>query len=56
MKISQKSCVMINKDVIAFFYVDDIIICYRKKDEDKVKLAINDLQSKYKLSELNDFK
>jgi hypothetical protein len=56
MKISQKSCVMINRDIITFFYMNDIVICYRKKDEGKVKSAICDLQSKYELSRLEKFK
>ena len=35
MEISQEPCIMINRGIIAFFYVDDIVICYRKKDKAK---------------------
>ena len=56
MEILQESYVIINKDIITFFYVDDIIICYRKKNEDKVKSIICGLQSKYELNGLENFK
>ena len=56
MKIPQEPCVMINKDIITFFYIDDIVICYKKKDEGKAKSTICGLQSKYELSGLGDFK
>ena len=55
-KISQESYVMINGGVIIFFYIDNIIICYKKKDEGKAKLMICGLQSKYELSKLRDLK
>ena len=44
-EISQKSCVIINRNVIAFFYVDDIVICYKKKNEVKAKTAVADLKT-----------
>jgi hypothetical protein len=47
---------MINGGVIAFFYVDDIVICYRKKDEVKVKAATAGLQARYAMNELGDLK
>ena len=56
MKIPQKLYVMINEGVIAFFYMNDIVICYRKKDEDKAKSTIHGLQLKYELSKLKDLK
>ena len=56
MEIPQEPCVMINGGVIAFFYVDDIVICYKKKDEGKAKSVIHGLQSKYELSGLGDLK
>src|SRR2546427_1350509 len=42
-EIPQEPCVMINGGVIAFFYVDDIMICYRKKDEAKARTATSRL-------------
>ena len=56
MKISQKSCVMINEEVIIFFYVDDIVICYRKKNETKARAAIFRLQTKYVMNILESLK
>ena len=56
MEIPQEPCVMINRGVITFFYVDDIVICYKKKDEGKAKLVIKGLQSKYELSRLGDLR
>ena len=47
---------MINGGVIAFFYIDDIVICFKKKDEVKACSAITGLQVKYELSELGDLK
>ena len=47
---------MINGGVIAFFYVDDIVICYRKKDEAKAKAAVSGLQAKYAMNELGSLK
>ena len=47
---------MINEEVIAFFYVDDIIICYRKKDKVKVRTTILDLKTKYAMNVLKDLK
>src|SRR6266536_5785539 len=34
-EISQKSCIMINEEMIVFFYVDNIVIYYRKKNKAK---------------------
>jgi len=47
---------MINGRIIAFFYIDDIVICFRKKDEIKTCSVITDLQVKYELSELENLK
>ena len=55
-KIPQKSYVMINKDVIIFFYVNDIVIYYRKKDEKMAKTAIIGLKTRYAMNELESLK
>ena len=47
---------MINEKIIAFFYIDDIVICFKKKNEVKTHSVITDLQVKYELSELEDLK
>ena len=55
-EIPQEPCVMINKDVIIFFYVDDIVICYRKKDEKMAKTIIISLKAQYTMNELGSLK
>ena len=47
---------MISGGVIAFFFVDDIVICYRKQDEAKAKATISGLQAKYTMNILGDLK
>ena len=47
---------MINERVIVFFYVDDIIICYRKKNETKARAAMFELQTKYVMNILESLK
>ena len=55
-KIPQKPCVMISEGVIIFFYVDDIVICYWKKDEKMAKNMITSLKMRYTMNELKSFK
>ena len=47
---------MINEKIIIFFYVDDIIICYRKKNETKARTATSELQTKYVMNVLESLK
>ena len=47
---------MINKEVIIFFYIDDIIICYRKKNEIKARVTTSELQTKYMINILRSLK
>ena len=47
---------MINRRVIIFFYVNDIIIYYRKKNETKARTAISELQTKYIINILRSLK
>ena len=42
-EVPQEPCVMISGGVIVFFFVDDIIVCYRKQDEAKAKAMISGL-------------
>ena len=55
-KISQKSCIMINEEVIILFYVNDIMICYRKKNEKKTEIMITDLKTQYEMNELESLR
>ena len=47
---------MINKRVIIFFYVDNIIIYYRKKNKIKARVTISELQTKYVMNILKNLK
>ncbi len=55
-EVPQEPCVMINKGMIVFFFVDDIVVCYRKKDEAKAKATVAGLEAKYKMSILGSLK
>ena len=55
-KISQKSCIMINKEMIIFFYINDIVICYRKKNKIKARAATFRLHTKYIMNVLRSLK
>ena len=47
---------MINEEVIIFFYINDIIIYYRKKNETKARAIISELQTKYIINILKSLK
>jgi Reverse transcriptase (RNA-dependent DNA polymerase) len=55
-EIPQEPCVMINGGVIVFFFVDDIVFCYRKSDEEKAKEAIAGLQQEYTMNVFGELK
>ena len=55
-EIPQEPCVMISGGVIIFFYVDDIVICYRKKNEKMAKNAVTGLKARYVMNELGSLK
>lgn len=42
--------------VIVFFYVDDIVFCYRKKDTEKATAAIDQLKATYRIKDLGELK
>jgi hypothetical protein len=47
---------MIKGGVIVFFYVDDIVFCYRKRDQEVADAARKALEAKYQLSFLGELK
>ena len=53
-KIPQEPCVMKKGSIFVFFFVDDIILAYRKEDTAIAKNAISGLQSKYEISYLGE--
>jgi transposase InsO family protein len=55
-EVPQEPCVMLNGSVVVFFYVDDIVFCYRKPDEEKTMQAIQQLKAKYQMNILGELK
>ena len=48
--IPHEPCCFIQGGIILFFYVDDIVIAFRKHQEAEARSLIEKLQSKYKLT------
>jgi len=48
--------VIISGGVIVFFFIDNIIVYYRKQDKAKAKAIILGLQAKYTINILGDLK
>jgi len=48
--ISHEPCCAIKDGILVFFYVDDIVFAYRKKDEKIIESIVQELKSKYKLT------
>jgi len=40
--------------LIVFFYVDDIVFCYRKKDQEVIEATKRGLEAKYQLNFLGE--
>jgi transposase InsO family protein len=55
-EVPEEPCVMLKGGVIVFFYVDDIVFCYRKKDQGIVEATRKGLEAKYQLSFLGELK
>jgi transposase InsO family protein len=55
-EVPQEPCVMIKGGVIVFFYVDDIVFCYRKKDHEIVEETKRGLEARYQISHLGELK
>ena len=48
---------MVSKeDILYFFFVDDIVFAFKKKDQLNVKEIVNVLKRKFKLKEFGEFK
>jgi hypothetical protein len=55
-EVPQEPCVMLNGGVVVFFYVDDIVFCYRKKDEERTRDLIRELQKQYQMNILGELR
>lgn len=49
-KIPHEPCVMIKNGIIVFFYVDDIVIAYKRDQQQEVGEFVEQLQCKYQLT------
>ncbi|SRR6266566_4604350 len=48
---------MVSKeDILYFFFVDDIVFVFRKKDQPNVKEIVNVLKERFRLEELGELK
>jgi hypothetical protein len=47
---------MLMGGIIVFFYVDDIVFCYRKRDEGETHRIIRLMQERYQLNILGKLK
>jgi hypothetical protein len=47
---------MLNGNIIIFFYVDDIVFCYYKKDKARTKGVIQELQKEYQINIFGELK
>jgi hypothetical protein len=54
--VPHEPCVMIRKQVIVFFYVDDIVIAYPKKRQSEMHQAVAGLKAKYDLTGGHDLR
>ena len=48
--VPHEPCILVRDGCIIFFYVDDIVVAYRKKDEGTAAAAIEGLRAKYQLT------
>jgi hypothetical protein len=55
-EVPQEPCVMLNGGIVVFFYVDDIVFCYRKKDKARTEGVIQELQKEYQMNILGELK
>lgn len=48
--VAHEPCCMTKGGIIIFFYVDDIVLAYKKERESEVQTMMNNVQKKYKLT------
>ena len=53
--VAEELCLYYNDWLIVFFYVDDIIAAYRKRDLPKFQIFKEQLINKYEIKDLGDF-
>jgi hypothetical protein len=54
--VPQEPCILIKGSVIAFYFIDDIVFCYRKFAKSEAYAAIEALKKSFKITELEETK
>jgi hypothetical protein len=54
--IPQKPCIMIKREMVIFYFVDDIVFCYRKSAESEASEAIEALKRRFEITQLGKIK
>src|SRR6266480_4650772 len=55
-EVPQEPCVILNGGIIIFFYVNDIVFCYRKHKEERTRALIRELQKIYIINILGELR
>src|SRR4029077_4128853 len=55
-EVPQEPCVVLKGGIICFFFVDDIVFAFRKKDKEKVAHTVTSLKETFTMSELGELK
>ena len=55
-EVPQEPCVVLKDGIICFFFVDDIVFAYRKKDKGEVAQIVKSLKKTFNMTELGELK
>ncbi len=55
-EVLQEPYMVSKEDIFYFFFIDDIVFVFKKKDQPNIKEIVNTLKEKFKLEELGEFK
>jgi hypothetical protein len=55
-EVPQEPCIMIKDGIICWFYVDDFVFAFRKRDQQEVKQIIKELQKRFHMKEMGELK
>jgi hypothetical protein len=54
--IPQEPCILIKGSVVAFYFVDNIMFCYRKSAQAEAKGAVENLKTRFEITDLGEIK
>lgn len=55
-EVPQEPCVVLKDGIICFFFVDDIVFAFRKKDRDEVTQIVTSLKKTFTITEIGELK